>query len=167
MNIPLNIDWQQILLHLLNFAILALGLYLLLYKPVKKFIQKRKDHYRQLDDESRQKQEDAQAKGEEYQKLLEGADSEIDKKRSQAARETEKAVAAQIDTARHQCDKMLAEARISAQKEHDRILAEAKEEIAQLAIDATEKLLKEKTGDMPGDMYDQFIAAAEKELKNG
>ena len=32
MNIPLNIDWQQILLHLLNFAILAGGLYLLLYR---------------------------------------------------------------------------------------------------------------------------------------
>ena len=35
MNIPLNIDFQQILLHLLNFAILGGGLYLLLYKPVK------------------------------------------------------------------------------------------------------------------------------------
>ena len=31
---PLNIDWQQILLHLLNFAILFAGLWLLLYKPV-------------------------------------------------------------------------------------------------------------------------------------
>ena len=35
MNIPLNIDWQQILLHLFNFAILVGGLYLLLYNPVK------------------------------------------------------------------------------------------------------------------------------------
>ena len=41
MNIPLNIDWQQILLHLLNFAILAGGLYLLLYKPVKAGISSR------------------------------------------------------------------------------------------------------------------------------
>ncbi len=32
MNIPLNIDWQQILLHLLNFVILAGGLYFLLYQ---------------------------------------------------------------------------------------------------------------------------------------
>ena len=38
MNLPLNIDFQQILLHLLNFVILAGGLYLLLYKPVNKFI---------------------------------------------------------------------------------------------------------------------------------
>ena len=32
MNIPLNIDWQQILLHVLNFVILFGGLYFLLYK---------------------------------------------------------------------------------------------------------------------------------------
>ena len=41
MSIPLNIDWQQILLHLFNFAILAGGLYLLLYKPVKRFMEQR------------------------------------------------------------------------------------------------------------------------------
>ena len=35
MNIPLNIDWQQILLHALNLVLLVAGLYLLLYKPVK------------------------------------------------------------------------------------------------------------------------------------
>ena len=38
MNIPLNIDWQQILLHFFNFSILVGGLYLLLFKPVKSFI---------------------------------------------------------------------------------------------------------------------------------
>ena len=43
MNLPLNIDFQQILLHLLNFVILAGGLYLLLYKPVNKFIKKRRN----------------------------------------------------------------------------------------------------------------------------
>ena len=31
--IPLNIDWQQILLHLFNFTILFGALYILLYKP--------------------------------------------------------------------------------------------------------------------------------------
>ena len=41
MNVPLNIDWQQILLHLLNFVILFAILYFLLYDPVKKFMDKR------------------------------------------------------------------------------------------------------------------------------
>ena len=45
MNIPLNIDWQQILLHLLNFVILAGGLYLLLYKPVQTFMETRQKRW--------------------------------------------------------------------------------------------------------------------------
>lgn len=49
MNIPLNIDWQQILLHMLNFTILALGLFLVLYNPVKKFMQKRKEYYEEIE----------------------------------------------------------------------------------------------------------------------
>lgn len=54
MNIPLNIDWQQIILHLLNFAILAGGLYFLLYHPVRKFMDQREEHYRQMENEAQQ-----------------------------------------------------------------------------------------------------------------
>ncbi len=35
MGIPLNIDFQQVLLHLLNFLILTLGLYYLILKAAK------------------------------------------------------------------------------------------------------------------------------------
>ena len=45
---PLNIDWQQILLHWMNLAILAGGLYFLLYKPVVSFMQKREQHYKDM-----------------------------------------------------------------------------------------------------------------------
>ena len=50
MNIPLNIDWQQILLHFFNFSILVGGLYLLLFKPMKDFMAKREQHYQAIDD---------------------------------------------------------------------------------------------------------------------
>ena len=40
---PLHIDWQQILLHLLNFVIRFAGLWLLLYKPVRNFMPKRNE----------------------------------------------------------------------------------------------------------------------------
>ena len=50
MGLPLNIDWQQILLHLFNFLILAGGLYLLLYKPVKQFMDKREQTYQAMND---------------------------------------------------------------------------------------------------------------------
>ena len=55
MGIPLNIDWQQILLHVFNFVILVGGLYFLLYNPIRKFIAKREEHYRKLDEEANAK----------------------------------------------------------------------------------------------------------------
>ena len=41
MGVPLNIDWQQILLHMFNLIILTGGLYFLLYQPVTAFMKKR------------------------------------------------------------------------------------------------------------------------------
>lgn len=38
MGVPLNIDWQQILLHVFNLIILTGGLYFLLYQPVTAFM---------------------------------------------------------------------------------------------------------------------------------
>ena len=60
MGLPLNIDWQQILLHLFNFLILAGGLYLLLYKPVKQFMDKREQTYQAMNDAADQKARQAQ-----------------------------------------------------------------------------------------------------------
>ena len=52
---PLNIDWQQILLHAFNFIILAAGLTFLLFKPVKKFMAAREESYKKAAEEHRQK----------------------------------------------------------------------------------------------------------------
>ena len=73
MNIPLNIDWQQIILHLLNFAILAGGLYFLLYHPVRKFMDQREEHYRQMETEAQQRLDQAKATEEEYRQQLKQA----------------------------------------------------------------------------------------------
>ena len=60
MNVPLNIDWQQILLHLLNFVILFAILNFLLYNPVKKFMDKRFEYYKGIDDESKKNLQQAE-----------------------------------------------------------------------------------------------------------
>ena len=50
----LNVDWQQILLHLFNFTILFGALYILLYKPVKDFMAKREEYYSDMDSKATQ-----------------------------------------------------------------------------------------------------------------
>ena len=74
---PLNIDWQQILLHLLNFLILAVGLYLLLYKPVKAFMKKREDSYAEREKKTEEALRGAEKSRSEYEDKLARADEEI------------------------------------------------------------------------------------------
>ena len=59
MQLPLNIDWQQILLHALNLVILVGGLYALLFKPVKKFMDQRAENYQKMKADA----EDAESAG--------------------------------------------------------------------------------------------------------
>lgn len=146
MNIPLNIDWQQILLHLFNFTILAGGLYFLLYKPVKDFMDKRAAYYQGMDDEAAKKLQAAKKLEEEYQDRLKQIDVEIHEKKAEAARETEELVNATLEDARKQKEKIIAEAHGIAQTERKKMLMEAKEEIVKLALTATKKMLNTEEG---------------------
>ena len=73
----MNIDLQQIFLHLLNFTILLAGLYFLLYEPVKKFMNKRTAYYEDLDRQAKEKMEEARRVRRSYEERLMEAEEEI------------------------------------------------------------------------------------------
>ena len=141
MNIPLNIDWQQILLHLLNFVILAGGLNLLLYKPVKTFMEKRQQYYQEQDAKAAKTLADAE-------KTAASADFWA----------ADAAMQRQLSDARAQAEQILADAHAAAQREHDKLLSDAQKELKDLAVTATEKLVLQSDGDA----FDQFLDAAER-----
>lgn len=146
MGIPLNIDWQQILLHLFNFTILAGGLYFLLYKPVKDFMEKRTAYYRGMDDEAAKKLEEANKLEKEYQNRLDKIDIEISEKKAEAAKKADELLSSTLEEARKQKEKIIADAHGIAQKEKKKILMEAKEDIVKLAVAATKKMLNNEEG---------------------
>ena len=82
--LPLNIDIQQILLHLLNFAVLFAGLYFILYKPVRKIMDEREEHFKKLEEDANGKIADSEKAKEEYEERLKNADSEINAKKEEA-----------------------------------------------------------------------------------
>lgn len=158
MNIPLNIDWQQILLHLFNFAILAGGLYLLLYRPVKDFMKKREEHYQSMDEAAERAHADAAQLQEQYASRLSQADAEIAQKRVEAQRELDQYRAQQMGAARQEAQSILDRAKENAEREHEEMLARAQKELADLAVTATEKLVLKAQGDP----YEQFLDLAER-----
>lgn len=162
MNIPLNIDWQQILLHLLNFTILGGGLYLLLYKPVKGFMDQRTAHYQELDDQAADKVRQAEELKAEYETKLENAQEEIRAQRVEAQNAAQLAVQQQLDQAQAQADQIVAAARKAAERSHAKALEDAQEELKDLALAAAEKLLFRSEGEA----FDQFLNIAEEGARN-
>ena len=156
---PLNIDWQQILLHIFNFVILAGGLYLLLFKPVKKFMDDRTEYYENMDSQAKEKLADAEKAKAEYTERLSNVDAEISEKRLNAAKEAEAQSQAQINEAKQEAEKIIEASKVKAEKERERIVKSAQSDITKLAVAATEKLLK----DNGEDAFDHFISVATKE----
>ena len=154
---PLNIDWQQILLHWMNLAILTGGLYFLLYKPVKQFMEKREAHYRELDRAAGEKLEEAERLKADYQARLEAAEDEIRQHRAKAQQAAQQAVDAQLSQAQDQARQIVAKARAEAEQSREQALLSSQRELRELAAAAARKLAAK-----PGtDPFDQFLNLAE------
>ena len=104
---PLNINFQQILLHMFNFVILAFGLYMLLYKPVVAFMKKREDHFADLEKQAQEAKSQAEATLAEYNAKLAGADEEIRQKNAAAAQEADRQRQERMQRAQADADKLL------------------------------------------------------------
>ena len=159
MNIPLNIDWQQILLHFFNFSILVGGLYLLLFKPVKSFMAKREKHYADMEAAAVAREKDTEALKAAMAQREADFDAVLAEKRAAAAKEAEAYAQRQRDAAREQADKIVAAARENAENDRKKIVAEANREAVSIAEAAMEKLLAKETSRA----YDSFVNAAEEE----
>lgn len=158
MSIPLNIDWQQILLHLFNFVILGGGLYLLLYRPVKQFMERRQTHYEDLYRQAEQDRARAERLREEYQARLDQADAAIARKKADAEKELNALLSQRIDEAKQQAEEILAKAREGADREEREMVSKASRELVGIAVTAAEKIAL----GAEGDPYDQFLNLAER-----
>ncbi len=158
---PLNIDWQQILLHLFNFCILALLLYFLLYKPVKKFMAKRSAFYEEQAKNAEDKLREAEELKNNYSARLENVDLEIDKKRNAVLHEAAEYREKRIGEAEAEAEALIEKARRDAKRERAKIIDGAGKEIADMVGAAAEKLVLGSTDAA----YEAFLSAAEKSVE--
>ena len=155
MQFPLNIDPQQILLHWMNLAILAGGLYFLLYKPVKQFMAKREEYYRELDRQADDKLAQADRLKAEYQGKLAGADEEIRLARLKAQQAAGQSAQEQLDQAKAQAEQIVAHAHAEADRVREQARYDSQQDIRKLAETAAKRLALQK------DPFDQFLDLAE------
>ncbi len=159
----LGLSLTKFLLHLLNFAILFTALWLILYKPVMKFIRARQDR---IDKQKKETEENLRA-AEESRKVeearLKDLDREIEAKRAQAESE----IAAECDEKLRQSETRAAEiikdAERQASEQAEKVVAEAKQGIKEAAVTLAENIIEKKIDEVD----DALIDSALKDWKNG
>jgi F-type H+-transporting ATPase subunit b len=154
---PLNISWQQILLHLFNFAILFAILYFLLYKPVKDFMEKRQIHYQDMEQQIKNRLSEAETAKSNYERKMAAADEEIRAKKAQAQTDLTQSTEAQLQMAQAEAAQIIAKAKAEAKAQRDEIVNGAQGEITQMAIKAVEKMVLPNTSDA----FDKFLNSVE------
>lgn len=141
----LGLSWQKMLLHLANFVVLALVLIFLIYKPVKKFMQKRQDEikqkYQDAEDVKLKAQKDIDEANENAQKSQEAMKQmalEVEETKKQAEIEKEQI----LIEAKEQAEKIKEDARVKAQEEKELALKEAKDEVVDMAVNLAGNILQ-------------------------
>ena len=157
MNLPLNIDLQQIFLHMLNFVILAGGLYFILYSPVKKFMDQRAARYAEMDKAAADKLSEAEKLAASHQAQQDKLDEELRERRAESQKIAQAAAQQQLDRAQEQADQIIAAARKSAQSIREKAVTDSRKELKELAMAAAEKLALSSSRDA----FDEFLNLAE------
>ena len=158
--VPLNIDWQQILLHLFNFTILFGALYILLYKPVRDFMNKRTDYYADMESKAEGALKEAEDSRNAYDEKVRAFDEEVRAEKSKLNKDLAASRERQLADAKADAEKILSDARNEANREKEEIIASAQREITDMVTEAMEKLSLEQSA---SDAFDQFLDAAEAE----
>ena len=156
--LPLNIDWQQILLHLFNFTILFGALYILLYKPVKDFMSKRTAYYADMDSRAEDALKEAESSRDAYDEKVRAFDDEVRTEKTKLGKELAEIRERELAQAKTDAEKIVSDARTEANREKDEIIASAQKEITEMVSEAMEKLTLEQSA---SDAFDQFLDAAE------
>ena len=146
MDVALNamgINGPFLLSQVVNFGILFLALSVLVWRPLMKTLDDRREMLRQQEEDAEAVAQVRAEIDQERSQLIAEAKAEADKLLAEA-RSTAREMADQASAeARQEADGLLAQARLEAEEERDRTLGQMREQIAALAVAAAYKLVGE------------------------
>lgn len=139
--IILGLTVQEFLLHLLNFVILVVCLYLLLYKPVKKFIKKRSEEYKAAEEKYRNSLKFTEESSRKAEEMLDKAREEAVKIAEEAHAlamvQTQEIIAGAHEEAEEIIKKTILESQNAQKTERENFYYS----LSGLAVDISEKLV--------------------------
>ena len=140
-----HIDWMLMLAQTINFGLVFLALYMLAAKPLKKLVKERTEEITKGLMDAKTNKETLQATKQEYDNAIRQARAE-----AQTIFETSKTEAMakkneMLEQAKTEVATMIENGKKTLEAEKTKMVNEAKNEVASLVIQATEKVLQEKS----------------------
>ncbi|MDD3382901.1 MAG: ATP synthase F0 subunit B [Bacilli bacterium] len=139
--LPLGLSFEEILLHLLNFAVLLVAVRFLLWKPVKKIMDKRKQEYIKAKEDSVRMVKEAEELKTEYSTLVDNIEKEKAEIITKALSEAEIRAEAIIIKSKEHAENIITSAKEVAKSDAIQAEKDFEKEIATLAIDIASKVI--------------------------
>ncbi|TEU17209.1 MAG: F0F1 ATP synthase subunit B [Anaerolineales bacterium] len=139
----LGVNGPFLLSQIINFLILFLALRFLLWKPMLKMLNERKQRIAQGLEDAEQARKDRERAQAEYGERIKQAEQEREEILARAAEEAEQARAETLAQARAQAEQIVAEGKETVEQERQQMLAELHSQVAALSIAAANKLIGE------------------------
>lgn len=154
LRLDINILWT-----IINLLIIYWIVRRFLFKPVKKILAARQAEIDKQYADAQETQDAADAMKRQYEESLKGLSDEkteiLSKVRSKAGDEYERILA----DAREQADKIKSDAKRDADLEQEKYMQQAKEQIADLVVSATAKIVAVKQNEETDrELYNEFLA---------
>jgi F-type H+-transporting ATPase subunit b len=151
-----KIEWPLLLAQLVNFLLLIFLLYAFLYKPVLGILAQRRERIAQSMKDAERVSAAAQEAEQEKARVLDVARREAQEVRAQATRDAERIAQEVRSRAEQEATDIRMKAQAEAKTQVETALDDAKKQIAELTILATEQLLGRELANK--DEHRRFVA---------
>ncbi len=149
----LGIDWRLLIIQIVNFGILLFILKRYLYKPIIDMLEKRRERVQENVDLNEKIKKEINDFEQEKANQMEQVKNEAKNIISLASQRAQELEAKANEEAKAKSDATLEQARKVIGEEKSKIIEEARKEIAELVVDATEKLLEKSAQGKEGQEF--------------
>ena len=140
----LGITWESIVLHLFNLIVLTVGLYFLLFRPVKKMIKQRQEKVKKIEKENADLNDEVKKMKSSSEKVLSDA-----KKEAAAIHESAVKVANQkaddiVAEARERAKTLVEQTQREMDEERSKLRSDIERQIADVSVAVAEKVIEKQ-----------------------
>lgn len=143
----LGIDWKILIAQIVNFTILLLVLRAFVYRPLLELLEKRRSMVTKSVEDAKNAEELLADIEKTRWEAMEKIKVQSVKILDEASKKAEEIKAQITDTARKEADMMFAQAKLQMQQEKERMMQQMQQEIAEMVIAVSQKILQREFSD--------------------